>query len=561
MLCDRYREYGMIRLEHLLRNDRLATRLSGRPLQVTIAICAIWLLIGLTGHDPWKSDEAYTFGVVYRMLETGDWVVPRIGDTPFLKTPPLVHYGGAISAVVFSTILPLHDAARLSVGFWASLLLLFTALTARELWGGNRTWIAPLMLIGCTGMLVRGHQLISEVVLLAALAIGIFGLALAPRRSHLGGAWLGAGLGMAFLASGLLDPLMLILATIGMAIVSPRYRTARFAKSALIAVAIATPLIVAWPLALRSSDPSLFSQWLSQSLANVGELFRFREHERHFYFLDVLPWFTWPVWPFALWSLWIEGREGLAKRELQVPLVAFVAIFGYLSLAGEGRDVLAMPMLLPLALLASIALGQLPRGAVNAYYWFGIMIVSVFSLVAWVYFSAVQFGFPSDLAKHMLSLQPAYRPETRTMSVIAAIVFTCLWPILVFNIKRSPERPVILWAAGLTTGWALAAFLLFHWIDARRTYRSVAVEMSAALPEKRHCIISQDVGDSQLAMLDYFGGITTTRVVRRECDVLITQDRWGDEIAIGSPWELMWEGGRPGDRDERYRLYTRPEGR
>jgi hypothetical protein len=42
--------------------------------------------------------------------------------------------------------------------------------------------------------------------------------------------------------------------------------------------------------------------------------------------------------------------------------------------------------------------------------------------------------------------------------------------------------------------------------------------------------------------------------------VLITHDQWGDETSIGSPWELMWEGGRPGDRDERYRLYTRPDG-
>jgi 4-amino-4-deoxy-L-arabinose transferase-like glycosyltransferase len=550
----------MMHLEHILRDDRLASWLTARPLHLTVAICAIWLFIGLIGHDPWKSDEAYTFGVVYQMLETGDWVVPRIGDTPFLKTPPLVHYGGAISAMVFSPFLPLHDAARLSVGFWTSLLLLFTALTARELWGGNRTWIAPLMLIGCAGLLVRGHQLISEIVLLAALAIGIYGLALAPRRSQVGGAWLGAGLGIAFLASGLADPFMLILATIGMVIVSPRYRTARFAKSITTAVAVATPLVLAWPLALHLRDPVLFTQWFSQSVQSVAELFRLREHERHFYFLDVLPWFTWPLWPFALWSLWIEGRAGLAKRELQVPLIAFAAIFGYLSLAGQGRDVLAMPMLLPLALLASIALGQLPRGAVNAYYWFGIMIVSVFAVVAWVYFSAVQFGVPRELAAHMLSLQPAYKPETRTLPIIAAIIFTCAWPVLVFNIKRSPERPVILWAAGLTTGWALSAFLLFHWIDARRTYRSVAVEMSAALPAKHQCIISQDVGDAQLAMLDYFGGIATTRVVRRECDVLITHDQWGDETSIGSPWELVWEGGRPGDRDERYRLYTRPEG-
>lgn len=551
----------MLRPANLLRNERFATWLSARPLQLTIIICVIWVLIGLIGHDPWKSDEAYTFGAAYRMLESGDWIVPRIGDTPFLKSPPLIHYGAALSAMALAPIVAVHDAARLSVGIWLALLLLFTALTARELWGGNHTWIAPLMLIGCAGLLVRGHQLIGAVALLAALAIGIYGLALAPRRSVLGGVWLGVGLGMAFLASGVSDPLMLVVITIGMVIISPRYRTARFARSGAAALGTAAPLIIIWPLALYLTHPDLFAQWSSQSLRSLGDLLVSGAHKQHLYFLDVLPWFAWPAWLFALWSLWVEGKEGLSKRELQLPLVSFLAIFGYLSLAGEGRDVIAMPMLLPLALLASIAISQLPRGAVNAYYWFGIMVVTVFSLVAWVYFSAAQFGFPSKLAEHIFSLQPEYQPETRIWSMLAAIVVTVTWFVLVFNVKRSPERPFILWAAGITTGWALAVFLLFHWIDARKTYRSMVVELSARMPQDHECIISQDVGDAQRAMLYYFGDIVTsqiyTRTGDRTCDLLITQDRWDDDNTIGPPWQLIWEGGRAGDRHERYRLFSR----
>ncbi len=554
----------MLRPATLLRNERFATWLSARPRQLAIVICVAWVLIGLVGHDPWKSDEAYTFGAAYRMLQTGDWTVPRIGDTPFLQTPPLVHYGAALTATVFSPFFALHDAARLSVGIWLGLLLIFTALTARELWGGNSSWVAPLMLIGCTGLLVRGHQLISAVVLLVALAIGIYGLALAPRRAHAGGAWLGVGLGMAFLASGVSEPLMLVLMTLGMMIVSPRYRTGRFAQSAAVALAVAVPLLAIWPLALHATHPELFSQWSAQSLQQLGDLLVLAEHEQQLYFLDVLPWFAWPAWIFALWSLWIEGKEGLSKREVQLPLVAFVAIFGYLTIAGEGRDVMALPMLLPLALLGSIAIDRLPRGALNAYYWFGIMVTTVFSLVAWVYFSAAQFGLPTRLAEHIFSLQPEYQAVTRIWSMLAAIIVTLLWFVLVFNIKRSPERPFILWAAGITAGWALAVLLLFHWIDARKTYRSMVAEMSAQMPQQYQCIISQGVGDAQRAMLYYFANIVTsqiyTRSGERKCDVLITQDRWDDDNTIGEPWQLIWEGGRAGDRHERYRLFGRTEG-
>ncbi len=554
----------MLRPATLLRNERFATWLSAKPRQLAIVICVAWVLIGLVGHDPWKSDEAYTFGAAYRMLQTGDWTVPRIGDTPFLQTPPLVHYGAALTATVFSPFFALHDAARLSVGIWLGLLLVFTALTARELWGGNSSWVAPLMLIGCTGLLVRGHQLISAVVLLVALAIGIYGLALAPRRAHAGGAWLGVGLGMSFLASGVSEPLMLVLMTLGMVIVSPRYRTGRFAQSAAVALAVAVPLLAIWPLALHATHPELFSQWSAQSLQQLGDLLVLAEHEQQLYSLDVLPWFAWPAWIFALWSLWIEGKEGLSKREVQLPLVAFVAIFGYLTIAGEGRDVMALPMLLPLALLGSIAIDRLPRGALNAYYWFGIMVTTVFSLVAWVYFSAAQFGLPTRLAEHIFSLQPEYQAVTRIWSMLAAIIVTLLWFVLVFNIKRSPERPFILWAAGITAGWALAVLLLFHWIDARKTYRSMVAEMSAQMPQQYQCIISQGVGDAQRAMLYYFANIVTsqiyTRSGERKCDVLITQDRWDDDNTIGEPWQLIWEGGRAGDRHERYRLFGRTEG-
>ncbi len=554
----------MLRPATLLRNERFATWLSAKPRQLAIVICVAWVLIGLVGHDPWKSDEAYTFGAAYRMLQTGDWTVPRIGDTPFLQTPPLVHYGAALTATVFSPFFALHDAARLSVGIWLGLLLVFTALTARELWSGNSSWVAPLMLIGCTGLLVRGHQLISAVVLLVALAIGIYGLALAPRRAYAGGAWLGVGLGMAFLASGVSEPLMLVLMTLGMVIVSPRYRTGRFAQSAAVALAVAVPLLAIWPLALHATHPELFSQWSAQSLQQLGDLLVLAEHEQQLYFLDVLPWFAWPAWIFALWSLWIEGKEGLSKREVQLPLVAFVAIFGYLTIAGEGRDVMALPMLLPLALLGSIAIDRLPRGALNAYYWFGIMVTTVFSLVAWVYFSAAQFGLPTRLAEHIFSLQPEYQAVTRIWSMLAAIIVTLLWFVLVFNIKRSPERPFILWAAGITAGWALAVLLLFHWIDARKTYRSMVAEMSAQMPQQYQCIISQGVGDAQRAMLYYFANIVTsqiyTRSGERKCDVLITQDRWDDDNTIGEPWQLIWEGGRAGDRHERYRLFGRTEG-
>jgi hypothetical protein len=62
-------------------------------------------------------------------------------------------------------------------------------------------------------------------------------------------------------------------------------------------------------------------------------------------------------------------------------------------------------------------------------------------------------------------------------------------------------------------------------------------------------------------MLDYFAQTTTLRLEvsggRPPCDWLITQDNWNQPQVIGAPWEMVWEGRRPGDKRERYRLYRR----
>ena len=63
-----------------------------------VLFAAVYLLAGVVGHDPWKQDEAYTFGMVLHILQTGDWVVPTLGGEPFMEKPPLFYILAALSA-------------------------------------------------------------------------------------------------------------------------------------------------------------------------------------------------------------------------------------------------------------------------------------------------------------------------------------------------------------------------------------------------------------------------------------------------------------------------------
>ena len=57
------------------------------PLSWVCMLAAAWILPGLIGHDPWKPDEAYTFGLIYNALNGGDWVVPMLAHEAFMIFP------------------------------------------------------------------------------------------------------------------------------------------------------------------------------------------------------------------------------------------------------------------------------------------------------------------------------------------------------------------------------------------------------------------------------------------------------------------------------------------
>ncbi|MCA3018286.1 MAG: hypothetical protein ING62_06500, partial [Rhodocyclaceae bacterium] len=60
-----------------------------------LIICLAWLFPGLTGHDPWKPDEAIAMGIVYAMLSDNTlqaWLIPQIAGAAVNDYPPLYYW-------------------------------------------------------------------------------------------------------------------------------------------------------------------------------------------------------------------------------------------------------------------------------------------------------------------------------------------------------------------------------------------------------------------------------------------------------------------------------------
>jgi len=538
----------------------LPLRIPVRVLLIAI-LCLAWLLPGLVGHDPWKPDEAYTFGAVYEILRGGSWVVPQIAGEPFIDKPPFFYLSAAVSARLFSLLLPLHDAARLVAGFYIGLALLFTALASRELHGERHGLTAALLLLGCLGLVVRSHQLIADVAALGGFAMAYYGVALAGRRAALGGFWLGTACGLVFMTMGIPEAVMIVVIAAALPLFSRQWRTPQFAVTLVFALIASLPWLAIWPLLLLQREPVLFVTWLANE--NLARFFDLRNLPQGIgYYLRILPWYAFPAWPIALWALWRARRmQQLATPGVVLPVLGFAASLMMLGGAAESRELYALPMLIPLALLAVPGIETLRRGAANGWYWFSVMTFTFFLAVGWFYWGALELGVPARLHTHLHTIRPGYDFGFRWLPYLLGLAYTAAWFTLLAKLPRNPERPLIVWAAGLTAIWALLATLFIGWLDTTKSYRSMIADMTRSMPSRFVCMASRDLGDPQRAMLHYFAGIRSQRVevVSRsgECDLLLTQGKPLDELQVPGEWKQVWEGHRPGDKDERFRLYQR----
>jgi 4-amino-4-deoxy-L-arabinose transferase-like glycosyltransferase len=248
---------------------------------------------------------------------------------------------------------------------------------------------------------------------------------------------------------------------------------------------------------------------------------------------------------------------------LALPLTGFVVILVVLSLSADARELYALPLMLPLALLATPATDTLRRGTANLMYWFSVMGGGFFVIVAWFYWTALELSLPPRLHDHLLDLQPGYATGFKWLPFTLGVLYTVGWIVLLLRLKKSRERPVIAWAASMTMVWGLLAILFVGWVDAGKSYRSMIADMQQALPPKYQCIASQNLGEPQRAMLHYFANIITFRLDnperQRDCDLMLVHGVASEEYVPLGPWEKIWESARPGDNVERYRLYQRTD--
>ena len=546
-----------------------------------LLLCALYVLPGFVGRDPWRLADASGFGVALNMArgQAIDWLVPAIAGERVAEDGPLPYWLGAAAARVLPfftehAMVRTAAAAVLAltlVALWYAMYALarrpgvqpadpFGAGATRTDFGRAIADSALLVLMATLGLIAPVHETTAQSAQVALCALFLFGAATALERPALGALLAGLAIGASVATRGLVPALALAATALALPVLAPQFRLVA-GRWLAVTLAVAALAGAAWPLSLLASgEPGQahLAAWLAATLGPAG----LPDADALLYWARTLPWFLWPAWPMALWALW-RWRGRLSEPAVALPATQLAAIV-VAALAVDDPDRSAfLPACAPLAMLAAVGLPTLRRSVVSLIDWFAVTTYSLIGIAVWAYWLAFVTGFPPKMAYRAARIAPGFEPAWLSGDVVLGVAATAAWVLLVrWRISRQPPmiwRAVALSCGGLVLTWFLLMTLWLPAFDQRNTYREVARSVAAALPSDYDCVSTRGLGRAQRASLHYFGNLRFGSETQR-CRWLLVQDEGPIARTPASPqagWVLRWEGGRRRDPDERLRIYER----
>ncbi|SUA90925.1 ArnT family glycosyltransferase [Pandoraea pulmonicola] len=552
--------------------------------RLSAALLFAFLLTGLFDRDPWKADEPYSVGMVLNFFRGHDLIVPHVAADPFVEKPPVMYWTGAIFARLASGVLPVFDGAQLAVLAWLVVAVLCVGRLAQRLYGARDVnhahgaatfqWLAPMLMVGSFGAIENIHKLTADVPQMAGTALALAALARLARAENAARRWgllFGTGAGIAFLSKGLLVPGVLGLTALAVLVV-PAYRTRRYAAALAWAVLAALPWLIVWPVLFWHASEPLFIEWFWDN--NFGRFFGFVHlgGERKSYWNDLtsLIGLTFPAGWLALGALIAQLRDGGVRRfvgerpELAM-LWLYVALFLLtLVVSSAIRDIYMLPLFPAIAVLGAGV--RLPAWLEKTWSGVALVLMSVLGLFLWVRWGLQLTGHGHVAAGPIGKWLPLdYVLPFSPGLVLAAVGVAALWAAAI--VHRRQLGALVFGFAGLMFVWGTLSTLLLPWVNEARSYRVPFAALRAALtqhvpPTANACVGSFNVGESERAMLDYFIDLRPVQLPdlaqASRCGVLLVLDKAGARIDVPAGWREIWQGGRAGDTNERFRAFVVP---
>ena len=453
-----------------------------------LVVCGLLFFVGLGGRSLWESDESRYGEIAREMVESGDWVTPRLNYVKYFEKPALTYW---LTATSFSLFGVSDASARLVPAVFGTLTVLLVYLLGRLLFDERAGFAAGVVLATSLMFWVLSRVVLVDMVMCFGVVLAIYGVwAARLRAAHAVWAfWL--GLAVAFLTKGLLGPglvgvlLVLYLALSREFFLLPYLLRLR---GPILFLLICAP----WVIWVSLVNPEFFSFFFIDE--HLGRLLTTRHHrsEPFYYFFLVVPagFYPWIAYlPWAVKHNW-PGRAWLAEANRSWLLTAlwFGFFFIFFTLSRSKMLHYALPMLPALALIIGRPLSALGLDAQAGPNPPGISRAL-----------AVLAGLVLVMALAPL-VYPAFSPDVHYDHFGAYLLIgPAVLAVLALGIYALRAKPWAVWAAPLTAmALAVGAFAVAApRLEPFRSLKPLVSQVKPALKE----------GDVLVTYRDFFNGV------------------------------------------------------
>jgi len=363
-----------------------------------IGLLAFAMLYAFAGwKDFWKHSEGRVATAAREMIQSGDYLVPRLGGFPRFEKPPLMYWAVAESSRLFGGGRVTEWTATLPSALAGALAAMMVAAVATRFFGRATGLTATAVLVTSYGFYWWGH--ITEMEMLFAamitLAVGSFILwaeeqdSFSPRPRRLW--WLCASYAFTAAAGLTKGPVGLLIIAMGCtsyAVVRrltgrpiPHLATRWHALGFAIFLAIALP----WPAKVLA-QPEAKEVFLREAFGRLGSSWARHTGGPFYYFNSLVrltgPWFI--AVPLVLWRLY--KCWGTLRRQQAAALflaVWFIAVFGFFTAVHTKQDHYLLPILPACAMLTA--------WAASGWRWAELTtrVVAALAAIVWLFNSGV----------------------------------------------------------------------------------------------------------------------------------------------------------------------------
>ncbi len=319
-----------------------------------LVLCGVLFFVGLGNRPLWDGDEGLHASTSREMVESGDWVTPRVNGVAFFDKPAFFNWLVAASYKVFGFT---EFASRLPAALLGTLIVLTTWFFGRRMYGATAGFLSAVALATSMQFIVLSRTVVHDIALclFITLVMGCFFMAF-ERPTERGRWMLGVYVfsALAVLSKGPIGVLLPGLLLVVFLVFRKRLDfilKSRLITGTLVFLLIAVPWYVL--IALRNQE---FAEhfFLGQ---NVGYFFGGGGEAGH-----PKPWyhhvpnllggfFPWSLFlPTALIVAFRRLRAGKRDADLYV-LIWAVVVFVFFSMAESKLGTYIMPMFPACALL------------------------------------------------------------------------------------------------------------------------------------------------------------------------------------------------------------------